>query len=663
MSSGDFNGDGINDFLTGEFTNDGTLKFLTKLRVYLKNKDNGDFTLSYTRNLELSQHYTSQTSWHTNQGIPMTMDANGDGRDDIILFTIRTSTSIQHSSADYKILLANENATDFLYSSEVPSSGLSYSIPGDNDNCWGKIVESGTNNFVHVGDFDGDGKSDFIAVLDPCFASINERKAILFTPGRVVKKRLINLQDVNVNDWVDASRVTILDFDGDGKSEIMFTKSNGTKIFTLTTSSEVLGTDAIAHLISSPYINLNITNFKVADFNADGKQDLLERVSNSAFKVYLSNGRNTFFPSVHNISTSSSSNYDIGDFDGNGLTDIITYEYNMSVCSGEQEYVSSTSYGLYLNKGNGFVLGGGDDNFPVNSVNSPIMGDFNGDGKTDIYRRHYSGGCYGQGQHIFTFNAWQKNNVLEKVSNGFNQVTEIGYKYLTESGVYTKNKASAYPFNVITAPIKVATYVATPNGIGGKIETTYKYENAQVHRGGLGFLGFSKFESSTHNLVEASPLKIHGTRSITEFDIIASATTPVHYATAVKKQTVKNISNEATLNDELLSVTENTYSFQTNGTRYWQKLNNTTSDNKKTGITTTASYVYDVYGNVTNETATTKTANNSNEETVTSTKSFTGTYGTTVPAHPETVVVSKNGAIFLFLRKWLISSHTMQKAM
>ncbi len=681
LGTGDFNGDGFKDVLTGETFTYYNNKFVKKIRVYRKNKNDNLFTLSFTKEFLSTEFYYYLPISHQKQhSFVTTMDATGDNRDEIILVKINTTTSgnLDFSKSSFKIFQPNEDATDFVTSPNPPNDDISGDFKanfGNDNNCWDILPRDNDNkiqDWLHIGDFDGDGKSDFLAILNPCSNVTNIVKAIIFTPSTTNPYRfhLINIPVGNAAaDWVNSSKISLLDFNGDGKTDIMITKVNANslsrKVFALIpnilTSEPFLEevADEIYSYSSSNPSFIGETDFQLGDFNGDGKSDILGfNKSTSSWYLYRSTGKTlikdatTPFNTEYNIDDLTSfpiydvkskySKFEIVDFNGDGLSDVVLTKTTFSY-KDNYNRKATISYIVYLSDGNGFIIKNFTDNRYIADIDNSyfftnnkqfrvnqVISDFNGDGRTDILTSCRYVTSNGNGDlieygypSIISSNPLLKLGSLEKIADGFNQVTQIDYKYLTEgSSIYTKNAASSYPINVIDAPIKVVSSVTVPNGIGGTTATTYKYENAKVHRGGLGFLGFTKFQ--TDNVVQ-------DIRSVTEFEVVTSSTTPQYIATAVKKQTVKRISNDA-----LLSESTNTNSIKVNGTRYWQKVDATNSTDGLTGATSDATYVYDDYGNVTNE-----VVNVNNIETITNTKTFGSTYGTPVPAHPEIISVQK----------------------
>ncbi|MDZ7878998.1 MAG: hypothetical protein U5L45_15050, partial [Saprospiraceae bacterium] len=191
------------------------------------------------------------------------------------------------------------------------------------------------------------------------------------------------------------------------------------------------------------------------------------------------------------------------------------------------------------------------------------------------------------------------NSVTYCLQNGFMQTSQVTYKSIAESGSpYMCNEPSSYPLNVTKAPIKVVTALTTPNGIGGTTTSTYKYENARLHRSGFGFLGFGKFQ--VDNPVQYAQV-------ITETEVLTPYQSPVtYYFPVVKTVTSSQVLGNVTLP---VSKTTNTSSPTFNGTRYWMKVDATTSTNNLTGATSSSTTTYDANGN-----ATFTSANINNEE-------------------------------------------------
>jgi hypothetical protein len=139
--------------------------------------------------------------------------------------------------------------------------------------------------------------------------------------------------------------------------------------------------------ITSTFPNTGYMNGQTGDFNGDGKTDLIHFADDGHVNVCLSNGNGTFdikpafFEGAGNNFYQNS--YGIGDFNGDGKTDLIRYHLFNDNNDNANLYAD-----VWLSNGNGtFDI---KPAFPVQYgassngyQNFHGLGDFNGDGKTD----------------------------------------------------------------------------------------------------------------------------------------------------------------------------------------------------------------------------------------------------------------------------------------
>ncbi|MCL6588975.1 MAG: FG-GAP-like repeat-containing protein [Firmicutes bacterium] len=191
------------------------------------------------------------------------------------------------------------------------------------------------------------------------------------------------------------------DFNGDGRLDLLSIETSGgiDKFFvwlnngTGFSNYQLWGTNGI---------NDELGRYRPADFNGDGKTDLLVFEYNGGFYVWLSNG--TGFNSPIKWGSNGRDVYDryqLGDFNGDGLPDILSIEKSGGI---DKFYV-------WLNTGASF------SNYQMwgsNGINDDFgryrPADFNGDGKTDLLVFEYNGGFY----------VWLNNGA------GFNSPTRWG---------------------------------------------------------------------------------------------------------------------------------------------------------------------------------------------------------------------------------------------
>src|SRR5208282_5988925 len=111
----------------------------------------------------------------------------------------------------------------------------------------------------------------------------------------------------------------------------------------------------------------------IGDFNGDGKTDLAVADYYSGVSVLLGNGDGTFQPPVSYAAGPGPTFVAVGDFDGNGTLDLV---------------VANDSFGFTMLA---VLLGNGDGTFQpavdysaAVAISGLVLADFNGDGKIDI---------------------------------------------------------------------------------------------------------------------------------------------------------------------------------------------------------------------------------------------------------------------------------------
>ncbi|MEM6255987.1 MAG: SdrD B-like domain-containing protein, partial [Cyanobacteria bacterium P01_D01_bin.156] len=225
----------------------------------------------------------------------------------------------------------------------------------------------------------------------------------------------------------DLTNLMVGDFDGDGKddfirqekghwardrwnmTDVFFSKGNGT----FKKKSLMQG---------SHYLNGNLTNLLVGDFNGDGKDDFIRQEKGhwardrwNMTDIFFSNGNGTFkkkslMQGSHYLN-GDLTNLIVGDFNGDGKDDFIRQEkghwardrWNMT------DVFFSNGNGTFrrqsLMQGSSFLNG---------NLTNLIVGDFNGDGKDDFMRQekgHWANDRVNMNQIFFS----NGNGTFEKV--------------------------------------------------------------------------------------------------------------------------------------------------------------------------------------------------------------------------------------------------------
>lgn len=572
FASRDFNSDGRSDVLIQHYFYDtsieGSPKTYTHWEVLTSETDNSfahyaggaiptGYQLFFDHNVDDIEI----------RGMSSHLDFYGDGSDDILLVKVNATGAGDLILSAMTIL--DINGLDDISSYSIPVS------PG------GYIT---SDKYLHLGDFDGDGKDDILLLKYGSPGSYTYfGKLITDHSG----EQNVDLQGLAY--LASAQKYTSSDFDGDGKEEIMVFYSGSCEIFELN-SKPSTGTfpykvEKIYHNVFPSYTD----EIRHGDFNGDGKTDLL--VGNgSSWSVAYSTGvgydvRPFTFSTTPDVS-SSSETIEIGDFNGDGQSDIF-HIHDISATSNFDKYYSNgISFNLKQNTGPNF--------YPYNNA---AVGDYNGDGKDVIFRTDNWPGTF---SGFFYFDKDGTEYLLDKVKDGLGRETHFHYTWLPKNENYSKTAGSVnHPVRKVHYPFSVVKTMLSEDGVGGMKQINYSYEDALFHFQGKGFLGFLKTVSEDITM---------GTRAISTGELNVD----YNYVQPVLQR------------NELISgalISETGYNFivtPLGGVRYDARVGSSSSYNQLNDVTTTINYTYDGYGNLTK-----KKIANGRENT-----NITYTYGT-----------------------------------
>ena len=224
---------------------------------------------------------------------------------------------------------------------------------------------------IVVGDFNGDGKLD-LAVADRAT-----------NPGEV--SLLLGNGDGTFQTHVeyptggtDPNNLAVGDFNGDGYLDLAIPDpaTNTVRVLLGTGTGSANGTGAFQTPAVSTTLTTTPGGFAAAgDFNGDGKLDLAVLNSNNTVSVLLGSGNGQFVQqSPASAVGNGARNIAVGDFNGDGLLDLAVTN------------VTDGTVSVLLNTTNGGVFSLGTQSpYVVGSVPVGIaVGDFNGDGIADL---------------------------------------------------------------------------------------------------------------------------------------------------------------------------------------------------------------------------------------------------------------------------------------
>ncbi|HEX6432290.1 MAG TPA: FG-GAP-like repeat-containing protein, partial [Niastella sp.] len=498
--AGDFNGDGKTDLLAAELDYDQGLKFHKKYDI-LYDINTEYAGVIYVKDLPGSYFVYGKESKLANF---LTSDYDGDGLDDVMQVN-----TIPGSKANF----INDITFNFTRSQNpngYVSATYSWKIWPDH-----RIIEPTTSSFLVAGDFDGDGNRDIITILgksngdmvyDP---SKNKYRAFIICPATGIGNREISNLGIgsytpveDITTTIADAKIIAMDFDGDGKQEVMASNLNGTYIFSIKkTGSGSTATFSASLLHYTPNIVKSNLVYP-GDFNGDGKTDLLVR--SGSWKIIYSTGKGfvsnnfTFNQTVNIIQSYADDKLIVSDFNGDGKSDIL---------HGFRASSTASKFSLYYSSGNinnSFQYEQYDyaNVLAFENGHGFVVGDFNGDGKSDLLNRP----SVNANADFISFKPMGKERLLTKVADGHNVTYEFKYKLLTDNEDYIFYERTVAPgdpenhnpFHYVQMPVFSLSEFISPNGLtNGKDITSYSYKDAVIHRG-KGFLGFKTIISKNN---------------------------------------------------------------------------------------------------------------------------------------------------------------------
>jgi len=383
------------------------------------------------------------------------------------------------------------------------------------------------------GDFDGDGKDELFIALKKIRNNYNDvlsndvhnifiyKFKATIPCAEVVFQKTMDFGNTSF----DRSEIIVSDFTGDGKSDILRTAEYGGNPHT--SNCFIYGIDIANNelevIYGSPSNGYPTTWHQIypADFNGDGITDIMTynfTASNPRWETALFTGKGGDFIGVStpdlgsfnltDLSDAWNNSLNLVDFNGDGKTDIMKLTKTDYFHADYKTYYSNGNNFTEVSTGTIKIVGGFSYFLRVMHEDIFPYYDFNGDGKIDLYTNSSTK------SNIYFIDESNEYLKIKKITNGLGVITEIVYQPLTKTPFYTKGTGAIYPIVDMQPALYTVSRIATKDPSNNYHSTTYQYEGLKLHKQGKGLLGFMK--TITRSFVNSN--QISETRNINSLD-------------------------------------------------------------------------------------------------------------------------------------------------
>ena len=437
--------------------------------IFLYTGLNGSFA-SPMPNLTVGQGFISMLCTDLKgiqEEFPIKVNNYVDGASDKLTFSVYRKQAIGGISQIYArtFTYSTVHTDDFGYKSVVPK-------------------------YFHTGDFNGDGKMEILEVTvnNPLGRNDWPTRCIIYDLEN--NCTLMNATSFVFNDGYtgegNLDRLEVLDYNGDGKTDLCLINSSGTHFYSFTPN----GNNITCHL---DYTNTTFTKSILenrrllwGDFNGDGLIDMLlsPNVNNNSdmtWNTYLNKGNGQFSVFYFRGPNVSDKRFVIQDYDGDGISDLVyqepdnSYVYVYRIWNGTN--VDTKSYSL-LESNTKLV--------PVSlsaSTTSNILFSLKGTNAKKIdYARNL-----------------RTELLMTGMANSLGVIERNDYLLLPQAcnvGVYSYDINEVFPFVIISEPFAVLAGDEKYLDSSKFDYNTFNFTNAVFHRQGLGFCGFSEIQGT-----------------------------------------------------------------------------------------------------------------------------------------------------------------------
>ena len=291
------------------------------------------------------------------------------------------------------------------------------------------------------------------------------------------------------------------DWNGDGMEDLLFLYDGGYSIYWNQGGNDIASVFSETQKTSGTNME-DCLIIRMGDFNGDGLPDLIMNAENeTAWYFALNNGDGTFNKvQVYTLDRSTDNDRldcNVFDFDNDGKSDAVI---TMAGFPGARTYwMRSTGNGLVQ------VDYASSVREEDASFYRYLVGDFNGDGIQELMNYGYdcANGASADTDpswHVYTHPDLNASaGKVQRIVDAYSNVTYVNYSSLANPNIYTKGTGGTYPMVDYTLPLQMVNNVRMSNAGMANTQTNYTYGDLKVHLQGKGLLGlgYQKVEDTT----------------------------------------------------------------------------------------------------------------------------------------------------------------------
>lgn len=414
---------------------------------------------------------------------------------------ITVLTATPDSSQTECIIKVNngvENNQDKVTFSVYQKTALGFGLKYSRTYSYSTVYTDGSGHksikpkYYYSGDFNGDGIMEVMAMsIDSPFGESNNpsmcyiydlhNDATLYS-GHLIdfEKHLEGNTCSAVNAENSSDKVFTMDYNGDGKTDLCHINSSGLRIYTFYQNGSTWTANLVATYTGLTKSTLEDKFWSIGDFNGDGLTDIIysgrrDGLGGTNWNLLYSKGDGTFYPYIATgpDMQNNDSDFLIQDVNGDGISDLAELTDNNFTVYTTNKNILTQEYTQTLPNTGDFLT-------PVSIHSSSLNSQF-------VSLR----------DSIVTLYSYKTNLQTDQALTGMansNGVVEKNYYYPISNdniGIFSPGSGdNLFPYISIFESLPVLAGNEIYMGGVSKDVNHYSYQNMVVHKQGLGFMGF-----------------------------------------------------------------------------------------------------------------------------------------------------------------------------